>query len=234
MFVTTKYNGKATASTTDWSRSARNKRLLDKAGSECSQLCTTDYYQILNNIEKLMKQNEELRMLLRSTVSADEYQPTAECADDNLQPPVTLVLQSILKNAIENSAKQPKQRRHPEILKKFAVLLFIYAGPLAYEFIHSNMAEAIPSLSTVKHIVHNYYCHIGEGEFRFDSLSSYLEDNGIPKVISIGEDATRVISRVEYVNKTNRCVGFVLPTDGNGLPMYDEFLAVSFEFMESV
>jgi len=96
------------------------------------------------------------------------------------------------------------------------------------------MAEAIPSLSTVKHIVHNDYHHIGEGEFRFDSLLSYLEDSGIPKVISIGEDATRVISRVEYDNKTNRCVGFVLPIDGNGLPMYDEFLAVSFEFMERV
>ena len=56
-------------------------------------------------------------------------------------------------------------------------------------------------------------------------------DNGLLKVISIGEDATRVISRVEY-DKTNRCIGFVLPIDDNGLPKNDEFLALSFETME--
>lgn len=55
------------------------------------------------------------------------------------------------------------------------------------------------------------------------------------KVIIIGEDATRVISRVEY-DKTNRCVGFVLPIDDNdnGLPKNDEFLALSFETMEGM
>jgi len=58
------------------------------------------------------------------------------------------------------------------------------------------MAEAIPSLSTIKHIVHNCYHSIGDGEFRFDSLLSYLEHNGIPKVMSIGEDATRVINMI--------------------------------------
>ena len=95
------------------------------------------------------------------------------------------------------------------------------------------MAEALLSLSTVKHIVHNDYRSIGEGEFRFDSLLNYLVGTGVSKVIiSIGEDATRVISRVEYDSKTNRCVGFVLPIGSDGLPLNDEFLALSFESME--
>ena len=34
---------------------------------------------------------------------------------------------------------------------------------------------------------------------------------------------------VEYDNKTNRCVGFVLPIGDDGLLMTDEFLALSFE-----
>jgi len=160
------------------------------------QLCITDYYKLfLNDTEKLMKQNEKLCMLLQSAKSTDDNLPSVECADENTQPPLTLVPQSILKNALENSSRLPKGRRHPEILKKIAVSLFIYAGPSVYEFIHSTLAEALPSLSTVKHIVHNDYCSIGEGEFRFDSLLKYLEDNSVSKVFSVGEDATRVISR---------------------------------------
>jgi len=34
---------------------------------------------------------------------------------------------------------------------------------------------------------------------------------------------------VEYDNNMNRCVGFVLPIDDDGLPKNDEFLALSFE-----
>ena len=53
------------------------------------------------------------------------------------------------------------------ILKNF---LLLYAGPLAYEFIQSNMPETLPSLSSVKHFVHNEYKAIDEGVFRFIDL----------------------------------------------------------------
>jgi len=43
-----------------------------------------------------------------------------------------------------------------------------------------------------------------------------------------------VIGRVEYDNETDRCVGFVLPLDGNSLPMVDSFLAVSFTAIENM
>ena len=52
------------------------------------------------------------------------------------------------------------------------------------------------------------------------------------KVISVGEDVTRLISKVQYDSKTNRMVGFVLPCDNNGLPLTDTFLASSFQQME--
>ena len=62
-----------------------------------------------------------------------------------------------------------------------------------------------------------------EGEFTFYEL---------PKVVAIGEDATRLISRVEYDNETNRLVGFVLSCDERGLPLNDTFIEVSFEAIE--
>ena len=51
--------------------------------------------------------------------------------------------------------------------------------------------------------------------------------------MSIGEDATRVTSKVEYDSNTNRLVGFVLPLNKEGLPLTDSFLATSFESIEA-
>ena len=48
-----------------------------------------------------------------------------------------------------------------------------------------------------------------------------------------GEDATRIICRVAYDAKTNRCVGFVLPVN-NGLFEVDSFLAISFDAIENM
>lgn len=44
----------------------------------------------------------------------------------------------------------------------------------------------------------------------------------------MSEDATQVISRVEYDSETNRLVGFVLPCNKDGLPFANSFLALSF------
>ena len=50
--------------------------------------------------------------------------------------------------------------------------------------------------------------------------------------VSVGEDATRVISRIEYDSETDKLVGFVLPCDRDGL-ICDSFIATSFETMKS-
>jgi len=81
-----------------------------------------------------------------------------------------------------------------QIIKKFATALFIYCSPLSYEFIHQNMHEALSSLRTVQRIIHAEYKTLDEGMLRFDDLSRYKAT----KVVSIGEDSTRVITRVDY------------------------------------
>ena len=50
--------------------------------------------------------------------------------------------------------------------------------------------------------------------------------------ITIGEDATRVVARVEYDSETDRCVGLVLHLTNNGLPIVDSFKAISFNAIE--
>ena len=137
-------------------------------------------------------------------------------------------------NAEKNVCKYPTQVRHSEIIKKFATALFIYCGPLSYEFIHQNMHEALPSLRTVQRIIHAEYKTLDEGMFRFDDLSRHIVEYKATKVVSIGEDATRVITRVDYDPETDRCVGFVLPLDNKGLPLVDSFLATSFAAIENM
>ena len=48
----------------------------------------------------------------------------------NLHP----LLKHLLLNTERNAEKLPQQRRHEELLKKFSTSLFIYAGPMAYDF----------------------------------------------------------------------------------------------------
>ena len=119
-----------------------------------------------------------------------------------------------------------------KLLKNFACSLLLYAGPMGYNFIHKNMSVAIPSLRTIQRVLHTDYCMLSEGEFRFDELVNHLKRHNAPPLIAISEDTTRIISRVEYCNKTNRLVGFALPSDKDGLPIVDSFLATSLDVIE--
>ena len=65
-------------------------------------------------------------------------------------------------------------------------------------------------------------------------MVTHLLQYKAPNVVSIGEDATRLISRVEWDPESNRCCGFVLPINEKGLPDVDSFLALTFEGMEEM
>lgn len=213
----------------DWSRTARKRRYIEKAGSDPTQTTLTEYYHVLTDIEKLLKANQKLSALLQANMQNEEKgEPTLTV---NHQSFFSTILKQIILNAEKNAGKHCTSRRHPIILWKFSIGLFIYAGPLAYEFIYKNMPEALPSIRTIQSAIHSEYKTINEGQFRFDDLVQHLHNYNI---ISISEDATRVIARVDYDNETNRCVGFVLPIDTNGLPINDSFLATSFTTIEKM
>ena len=76
-------------------------------------------------------------------------------------------------NSIKNSDKSPHGRRHNFIIKKLSLSLYIFSGPLAYNY--KNLPELILSLRTVQRIMHKDYRHIAEGEFRFDMLVKHIE-----------------------------------------------------------
>lgn len=62
----------------DWSNGARNRELLEKAGSDSAQKKITEFYKILTNIDKLIESNENLSLMLqnaRTSMYDDDEDP---------------------------------------------------------------------------------------------------------------------------------------------------------------
>ena len=209
---------------TDWSRSSRRQLALLKAGSDPQQSKITSFFKVLGEVEQLIDQTPCMKELFDQA----QYQTTENPRENQFDRQHSL-LHRLMANAEKNASVLPQQRRHEEVLKKFATSLFIYCGALSYEFLHRNLPNALPSLRTVQRIVSNEYQPLHEGDFRFDELLMHLNLYKSSKVVTIGEDATRVIARVEYDSESNRLVGFVLPGDEEGLPISSSFIATSFE-----
>ena len=65
------------------------------------------------------------------------------------------------------------------------------------------MSQALPSLRSVQRIILFQYKTMYKGTYRFDDLSKHITDHKAPRMVSIGEDATRVIGRVDYDSETD-------------------------------
>ena len=205
---------------TDWSRTSRKRLALLKAGADPKQTQITSFFdKISKSIDELPAVKEMLEVALKQGRGAQFGS-------------VGCMLKELLANAEKNAQKLQQGLRHQCVIKKFATSLLIYCGPMAYNFLHRNLQDALPSLRTVQHIVSKDYKPFHEGQFRFDELLVHLNSYKATKIVSIGEDATRLIGRVEYDSESNRLVGFVLPCNDRGLPLCDAFTAETFKSIE--
>lgn len=181
----------------------------------------TDYIKIASAVDKVVHNNPLVSSLIKEN---NKHTHTREFS--------TPLLQQLFVNAQNNSKHLPKQKRHAEVIKKFSMSVLFMAGPSAYDLIHQNMPDALPSLSTIRKEMRKSYSDLVEGQFRFNKLSDHLDAHKCPRIISISEDATRIIRHIDYDENSNKLVGFVLPVDGNHLPLTDSFFATSFEAIE--
>ena len=63
-------------------------------------------------------------------------------------------------------------------------------------------------LRTIQRNFSNSYTTFHEGQFRFEELLSHLDAYKAAKFVAISEDATRIISKIEYDNETNKAGWF--------------------------
>lgn len=134
----------------------------------------------------------------------------------------------LLKTANRNSSREKGGYRYDSEIKQYASYLRMICGPLAYETIQRNLECALPALSSTNRYILKSNCNISEGILRNEELLLYLKKRNLPLVVSLSEDATRIIGRVQYDPKSNQLVGFTLQLNrSNGMPIPHSFPARS-------
>lgn len=136
------------------------------------------------------------------------------------------LLNKLIETADKNVQTKPGGYRFGNDEKSLATYLRMLVGPLAYETIHRNLTTALPSLSSTNRYVQKMNCRVNEGILRCNELNLFLEYRNWPKIVSLSEDATRIVGRVQYDRKTNQVLGFVQPIAArNGMPIPFSFPA---------
>ena len=204
----------------NWSYTVRQSKLHLKFVPD--QYLLTNYCPIVDKVSKVLEHFTPL--------------PSADKGSDSTltEQFSTSLFRELLSTACDNCKRVPQARRHTEIMKKFSLSVLLRIGSSGYELLHKNMPEALSSLSTVKREAAKRYTPLIEGEFSFDQLVTHLEAYSASRVVSISEDATRVISRVEYDQTKDKLVGFVLPLDKDLLPLSGSFQATSLSTIEAM
>lgn len=121
-------------------------------------------------------------------------------------------IRKLLATADQNVTRAKNGFRLDEDIKLFATYVRMLAGPKLYNFLHKNLQLAIPALSSVNRYVYTSNCRIIEGVLRREELLLYLKQRDLEPLVSLSEDATRIVDRIQYDIKTNQIVGFALPT----------------------
>lgn len=128
-------------------------------------------------------------------------------------------LEQLVLAAKRNESHKKEGYRYELNIKLFATYYRMIAGPLAYETLQKNLSCSLPSLPSTNRYIRSGFQMI-EGVPRFNELLVYLNDRKLPLMVSISEDATRVVGKIQYDSKTNQLVGFTLPLDkSTGMPI---------------
>lgn len=132
----------------------------------------------------------------------------------------THLLTKINEAAKRNAMKKPGGFRYDSCVKSFVTYHRMESGRLAYKTLQSNLTGLIPSLPSTNRYIQTMNYRVIEAIPRFDELNIYLESRKLPKIVSLSEDATRIVGRVQYDRKTNQVIGFTPPLDNeSGMPV---------------
>ena len=115
-----------------------------------SQTKLTEYYKLVTEVDLLSKYNRELMKAFdNANKERKRMLDIMLSSSDNKSVESKSFFQLIISNAERNALKHPHGRRHSEVVKKFAMSLFLYAaaGSMAYNFVHQNMPDALVTMS---------------------------------------------------------------------------------------
>lgn len=131
-------------------------------------------------------------------------------------------------NLLNELNNQDGSQKYSETIKNFSLLIRLKAGRDVHEILSGNLP--LPKTSTADKYLANFDVII-EGELQIKGLIRHFEETGCTqndRKVWIAEDATSIISRVEYMPSTGQIVGFVPKiVPGTGMPALHSFPATS-------
>lgn len=128
-----------------------------------------------------------------------------------------------------NVGRKKNGFRYEADIKDFSSYIRMLTGPLAYHTLQRNLEGGIPSLQSTNRYIRETHFRMTECVLRCNELVSYLNDRGLPLAVSLSEDATRIIGRIQYDRKSNQLLGFVPPLNNvNGMPIANSYHARNF------
>lgn len=139
----------------------------------------------------------------------------------------TLCLLNKLQEIAQGNLNRPSEGfRYANQTKMIAAYIRMICGRLAYNTIQKNLQGVLPSIVSTNRYIKSPDSCIVEGEIRGKQLLKYLKDRGLPLVIVLSDDATRVVGRIQYDSPSNQIIGFVLPIDKQtGMPITNSYPA---------
>lgn len=136
------------------------------------------------------------------------------------------LLYKLIEIADQNEGRIKNGYRFDPEIASAAAALRVLTGPSVYNMIQSRMNLALPSLSSTNRRITDGKYKMIEGHLEANRLSQYLDQHKLPRIVSLSEDATRIVARIQYDPYVNEVVGFVLPLDNKtGLPIAHTFPA---------
>lgn len=208
------------------------KKIILLLSNSANQLFESNY---INNDFQQMSLHDKSDMIFPSIWYFKEHKkPTAidlnELPDDiDVEQDETVqiapqththrIMEKLLATTNRNaSTTKPGYRFDPEV-KRWAAYLRMLSGPIAYNTLQQNLNLALPSLSRVNYYVQNTHNTMDEGVLRSEELLLYLQERNLPLMVSLSEDATFIVDRVQFNSKKNQLIGFVLPLNRYGMPI---------------
>lgn len=125
-----------------------------------------------------------------------------------------------------------QRNKFTDPLKRFSLYLFIIGGRLLYESLYANLKNILPSITTINRLFDESN-NIQEGILRFAELKAFLQKRNYPTKVFISEDQTAIVKRIQYDPKSNKMVGFVVPScKESGFPLMGLYKVTSFKEIE--
>lgn len=204
------YFGDFVNNTADFKFNQNERNQITKAASKLIET-TTDLFSLKD--PKIIEIAKKTTFWFSDDVDGEKKQEIrAPDASKNL-------LSRMLDTAAKNELRPKQGYRYDVDFKRFCVYNRVLSGRMPFNALHLNLKGCLPSISTTNRYIHRTDHAVIEGELRVDELLNYLEERQQPMWVCLSEDGTRVENRIQYDSRTNQVVGFVLPTDQNGMPV---------------